>query len=251
MDFQKELEKRQRRIKESEKWLQDGEVVDDQIPSTYYSIALNNTHLGAIYLLEGELHSSQEKFADSAKNYLTRINEKKKRISTKWYENETLNCRDALHTAILSGDDKILDKVSEKCLEIDETYPSGEHVPKYMYYYVKAFASHLNEEKKEAKNYLNQINSIQADKNIKEIAKARETYLVGLIDKDRKELMEGINKVLEFHDKEYGQDLSTATDFMSVEASAYIMQVQKEGFEITSMNIDEDLVDYIPENILN
>ncbi len=244
IEWQKHLNDKHRDL------LQNGEVVQPQIPSSHSMIAKTSRNIGLCKLTQNK--EAGEWFSTAAEKFMTKIDKIDQlgdEVEGSHRAHRPYDIQNMLYSAILSGNKENIQRAIDYGDELDEKYLNEHTDFEHLYLHVKALNEYLKGEKSEAENFLDRLDAFDLNKDYANYYRSLSTGLRGLIDSDLDEFLEGLNNLLEYHDRD--NELSTASDFISVEASTYIKLADREGLDVKSEDIEEKFRDYIPEKVLN
>lgn len=230
--------------------LRNGEVVQSQIPSSHSMIAKTSRDIGLCKLIQNK--EAEECFSTAAEKFMTKIDkidELGDKVEGSHRAHRPYDVQNLLYSAILSEDEDAIQKAIGYGDELGEDYLDEYNDFEHLYLHVKALNEYLKGEESEGENFLDRLDALDLEEDYADYYRSLSAGLRGLIDGDGDEFLEGVNGLLEYHDRD--NELSTASEFVSVEAYAYIKLADREGLEVGPENIKKYLRDYLPPKIID
>ncbi len=233
-ELQERIERKRKRLDLASEDLKEDVVVPDQVPSTFYDMALHARGIGIGYVLLSEKEKSLEWFGKAADYYLKcqeKAEELKDIVEKSWQENKPLRLVDALHMAVLSKNQDRSGEIANRILDIDENYLDEIDGTEDWYYYAKCTAAAVLDQEHLMEEHSRKLDGV-ADKT-----GSREEYLplfvAGLSDSDRQRAENAIQGLLEDHrDRINGGRLSD-DELISIEASVWYLLAEGRGLELS------------------
>lgn len=240
-DLLKEIEYKKNRIKRYEDiWPQ---VIQGQIPATYYSMGFHSRGIAIYSLLLGNKEESLKWF-EKAAEYLEEQIKHQRSLTGSW-EGESGSCTDFLHMAILYGDDKLIVKAVKKALEINENFPRKFPDAAQNYYYLQALSNIRSGNKEKTKDFIGKIDT-KAHKGYEDYFNGLKECLEGLVEEDKELFLNGIYQLLQFHKRKYGKKPVTDNEFICITATVFLLLAKDRELEIKPYEINEEFRIYIP-----
>lgn len=245
-----ELEWKERLYEMDEAALEDGEVVVDQIPSTYSRLAGYAKGRAICHALldgEGEVRSWMRRAASLYIEKIDKTRELSDVVERYHQMTEPDECFDAFFVSIIANDDELIEEVTDRVETMTESPPST--YPRYEpeYRFSRALVFLLAGEEETAREEAEQATAYSEypDRDV-----ARKKCLLGLLDDEEYHVRHAIQRLLSLHHDERGQDASLATSFVSLDGIAFLRLARERGMEIDPEDFDDPLPEYLPAALI-
>lgn len=201
-----------------------------------------------LYLLE-DLHGGRKWMKKGVEDYLAfddAVTEYGDEVPGSRHAHRPTHYKEAMSAVLLSAQEDLIHQVSKRIREVDEaTYLDewGDWGFQHVLYYTEALACVTIEAAEDPRSYLQQLDELGHGY---ENYEALHDCLLAIVNEDRTGTVEGVARLLEWHQNEYGQNPSTATDFISVDATALLVLARRSGLDISPEDFDESLREFLP-----
>lgn len=231
--------------------INQSKLEDDPDPPTlvsaYDMLAKSARGIGICKLLQGDREAGLNWLAEAVEYFLLyddAIEEHEDAVEGAERAHRPATYKNLMHLALVSGDKNLIQRAVHRPLQLDGTmyldqYGEFEHV----YDYTMAIAEFVENDADEARSYLRELDEMDHDYVLYD--KLRES-LGGLINGDTSQLLAGLTGILSHHKKDRGRNLSTATSFISVDATALLVLARRSDLDISPDDFDESLREYLP-----
>lgn len=245
-----ELEWTENRYEKKRKQLERGEIADSAIPSAYGRLGNKARSIAICRLLldEDNVRGWLRRSADHYLEKIDKVEEYMPLLDKSYQIHRPSHCNDALKAAILADDEEYIRKAVEKWFATDRAWIADEDpVQLHVLYAGLALASFVDGDQDAASEWLEKLHAL--DRTLPLMTEGNATALAGLLDSDEETLTEGVSQILQAHVEEYGADPDAPVGFLSVEAAAIVALAEQEGLEIDRDDIDDDLLQSLPESL--
>lgn len=193
---------------------------------------------------------AKAKFSEAVEYYLSftdAITEHADAVDGAEHAQRPTHYKETINVAVLTNDGELILQAVRHPLDFDdEQYLAewGDWEFHHVLYYVKALAHTLDDELETARSYLEKLDAVNHDHGNYD---ALHDALLSVVESDRDAFIAGLSDLLAWHDDAYGHDLSTATHFVCVDATALLVLARREGMDVGPEDFEEELRAYLPE----
>lgn len=229
--------------------LDDNDVGPEGIVSALSMVAGSAEGVGICKLYLGHVEEGRERFAEATQynfSFDDAVSKYEDSVTGSRLAHRPTHYMETLHAAILSGEKKLVRQATERVLEMDEDQyldEWGDFEFHHVLYYVKALAHLLEGDSETSGFYLQKLDEL--DHGFENF-EALWDCLNAVVAADRQWIIEGLTRLLEWHDDEYGMNPSAATDFISVDATALLVLARRNGLDVGPADFDESLREHLP-----
>lgn len=226
--------------------LDEGTVPEDNVPRVILGVGSRSQNVGLYRLALGECEDAVAEFERSAEWYdrgAREIRSRRESLSEDFVGEESLLRH--LYSAILAGDDELLERASEVALETDESHYQRV-TSTHRYHLMNALVAILTGTEDPRPHLDDLVDTFpELPEEHQRFFGAIETALRGIAERDTDEFYAGIDRLLEWHDEEKVdlENKTSAEDLVCLQATTLIVLARRNGLDVRVTS------PYVPECI--
>ena len=245
-DLMNEIEYKKRRIaKDKAMW---DKIIPEQIPTAYFGMGLESRGIAIYTLVLGNKEEALNWFEQAVEYYLNTI-EKDIELKGLYRVNESSNYLNAFYMSVFSDNTDLIVKVAKRILGMPTNFPKEFPNVAINFYYAMSLGSLILDKSSHVSDFLRELVEVNKTKKSDFFEGASE-FIKGMHTGNAHAVKEGINKVLEVHEKRITKGPLTDDELVCISGSVFLLMAKNKGIEIKPADIEEKYRKFIPWNLL-